>query len=116
MTKKVFVVLTLLLAASLGAIAQSKPKPKISMEQAKQIALQKENGTVKSSELEKEHGRWIYSLDISTPSGIREVNVDANTGKIVEDSKETSADEAREAAQEHKQKQGKKTTQSQRPQ
>jgi hypothetical protein len=104
-----------MLAASLCAVAQSKPKPKISMEQATTIALQKENGTVKSSELEKEHGRWIYSFDISTPSGIREVNVDANTGKIVENSKETAADEAREAAQEHKQK-GKKTTQSQKPQ
>lgn len=114
--KRIIVVLTLILAASLCVIAQSKPNPKITMEQAKAIALQKENGTIKSSELEKEHGRWIYSFDISTLAGIREVSVDANTGKVVEDSKETAADEAKEAAQEHMQKQGKKTTQSQKPQ
>jgi hypothetical protein len=86
------------------------------MEQAKTIALQRENGTVKSSEFEEEHGTWIYSFDISTPGGIREVNIDANTGKVVEDSKETAADEAKEATQEHKQKYSKKATQSQSPQ
>lgn len=116
MTKEVLVVLTFMLAASLCSTAQSKPHPKFSMEQAKTIALQKENGAIKSSELEKEHGRWIYSFDVSTPDGIREVNVDANTGKIVEDSKETAADEAKEAAKERQQKQGKKTTQMQNPQ
>ena len=72
------------------------------MEQAKATALQKENGTIKSSELEKEHGRWIYSFDISSAEGVHEVNVDANTGKVVEDSKETAVDEAKEAAQDRK--------------
>jgi hypothetical protein len=114
--KKLMLVLTLIVAASLCAIPQLKPNAKISMEQAKAIALQKENGTVKSSELEIEHGRWIYSLDISTPNGIREVNIDANTGRVVEDSKETAADESKEAAQEKKQKHSKNKTQSQRPQ
>ncbi len=116
MIKKVLVLLTLILAASLCATAQPEPTAKISMAQARAIALQKESGTVKSSELEKEHGRWIYSFDISTSDGVREVNVDANTGKIVEDSKETTADEAKEPAQDHKQKQGKKKTESQKPQ
>jgi hypothetical protein len=59
----------------------------------------------KSSELEKEHGRWIYSFDVATTDGVHEVNVDANTGKVVEDSKETAAQEAREAAQKHKEHQ-----------
>lgn len=116
MTKYPLLVLALTLATSLCGVAQTKPNPKITMEQAKAVALQKESGTVKSSELEKEHGRWIYSFDISRPGGIREVNVDANTGKVVEDSNETAADEAKEAAKEHKKKQGKKTTQSQNSQ
>jgi uncharacterized membrane protein YkoI len=90
---------------SLYAAAESKPHPKITMEQAKAAALQKESGTIKSSELEKEHGRWIYSFDVATTDGVHEVNVDANTGKVVEDSKETAAQEAREAAQKHKEHQ-----------
>ena len=115
MTKKVLVVFALTMAAALIALAQSKPTPKISMEQARTIALQKENGTIKSSELEKEHGRWIYSFDISTSGGIREVNVDANTGMVVEDSKETAADEAKEATQERQQKHSKKAAPPQSP-
>jgi len=116
MTKKPLAVLTLILAASLCVVGQSKPKPKITMEQAKAIAVQKENGKIKSSELEKEHRRWIYSFDIFTPNGIREVNVDADTGKVVEDSRETAADEAKEAAQDHNQKHSKKPTHPQNPQ
>lgn len=42
-------------------------------------------GTVQGAELEKEHGRLIWSFDIAKPSASRvtEVNVDAVTGKIV---------------------------------
>ena len=98
MTKKLLLALALTLAFSLSSIAQIKPKAKIAMEQAQATALQKEKGTIKSSELEKEQGRWIYSFDIATSDGIHEVNVDANTGKVVEDSKETAADEAKESA------------------
>ena len=43
------------------------------------------NGTIKESELEKEHGKLIWSFDIATPgtTDITEVNVDAITGKVV---------------------------------
>ena len=94
------VVAMLLLAC--WAPAESKPQPKITMEQAKAAALQNESGIIKSAELEKEHGRWIHSFDIATTDGVQEVNIDAGTGKVVEDSKETAAQEAREAAQKHK--------------
>ncbi len=110
MRTKLIPIFTLLLVLSLHAAAESKPQPKITMEQAKATALQKESGTIKSSELEKEHGRWIYSFDVATSDGVHEVNVDANTGKVVEDSKETAAQEAKEAAQkrkEHKKNQDK---------
>jgi uncharacterized membrane protein YkoI len=68
------------------------------MDQAKVIALKKEAGKVKSSELENEKGRWIYSFDIKTPTSLHEVNVDANTGEVIEDSVEDAKAEAKEAA------------------
>lgn len=68
--------------------------------QARATALTKvPHGTVQSAELEREHGRLIWSFDIARPSvkGVHEVNVDAKTGKIVLVKKETAAQEAREA-------------------
>ena len=73
---------------------------KISRADAEKIALAKEPGTIKEGELEKEHGKVIYSFDIQTRSGVHEVNVDAVTGKVVEDSVESAADEAKEQSKE----------------
>ena len=60
------------------------------------------NGTVKEAELEKEHGKLIWSFDISTPgtTDITEVNVDALTGQIVSKDTEKAEDEAKEAKKE----------------
>jgi uncharacterized membrane protein YkoI len=71
-------------------------KTKLSMEEARKIAVAKEAGKVNSHELEKEKGRWIYSFDIERDKQVHEVNVDANTGEIVEDSVENAADEMKE--------------------
>jgi Peptidase propeptide and YPEB domain len=79
----------------------AKPKVRLTMEAAREIALAKEAGDIKSQELEKEKGRWIYSFDIERDKQIHEVGVDANTGKIVEDSTENPADEAKEKDQQH---------------
>ena len=99
MKRSISIVMTLLVL-TLGTLhAATKPKPAVSRPDAEKIALQKEAGTIKSGELEKEHGRWIYSFDIQTTSGIHEVNVDANTGKVVEDTVESAAAEAREKKQ-----------------
>ena len=65
---------------------QLQAEAKIPMEMARATALARvKNGTVKSEELEREHGRLIYSFDITVPkrSGVDEVNVDAKTGKLV---------------------------------
>ena len=70
------------------------------MEQARATAVAKAPGEVKSAELEREHGKLVYSFDIKTTSGIREIQVDANTGAIVSDEIESASDEAKEAAQE----------------
>jgi hypothetical protein len=78
---------------------------KVSLETARATALAKvPNGTVKSEELEKEHGKLIYSFDIQVPgkSGIEEVNVDAIDGKVLGVEHESARTERREKAKEHK--------------
>ena len=90
-------VAALMVAGAQAQMPTSKgAKPRITMEQAEQTALTKEKGIIKSSVLEKEHGRLIYSFDVQTAEGLHEVNVDAMSGKVVEDSKESPADEAKE--------------------
>ena len=88
-----------------------QPSPKLSMEQAQKIALEKEPGAIESKELEKEHGKLVYSFDIRTTNGLHEVNVDAMTGSVIDDKVETPADEAKE-----KQQDAKKAKKSQNPQ
>lgn len=77
---------------------------KITMEQAKKIALAKEAGKIKDGELEREKGRLIYSFDVKMADGIHEVNVDAMTGAILEDTVESAAAEAQEKAADKMQK------------
>ena len=78
---------------------------KVSEAQAKSTALGKvPNGVVKSSELEKEKGKLVWSFDISQRSarGVTEIQIDAITGKIVSLKTETPAQEAKEAKAEAK--------------
>jgi uncharacterized membrane protein YkoI len=66
--------------------SQLQAQAKISKADAQAIALAKvPNGTVKDSELEREHGQLIWSFDFTTPDSkdITEVNVDAMTGAVV---------------------------------
>ena len=78
-------------------------KAKVTKDEATKIALSKvAKGTVKECELEKEHGKLIWSFDIATPgtTDITEVAVDAITGQIVSVDKESAADEAKEKKKE----------------
>ena len=61
-------------------------------------------GSVASSELEKEHGKVIWSFDIAQvgSKNITEVQVDAKTGKIVSTKVETPDKERKEAIAEKK--------------
>ena len=96
MIKKIAAVLLLTTAVAFAA-----PKPKLSMKQARDIALKAVPGTVKSEEYEHEKGKWVYSFDITTKKpGVTEVLIDANTGKIIETSHETPAQEAKEKEKE----------------
>lgn len=89
-------------AGGIGAATASAAQVKLDMAQAKAEALKVAPGTIKSSELEKESGGsgQRYSFDIQTARGLREVGIDANSGKILENSGESPGDEAREARSE----------------
>jgi uncharacterized membrane protein YkoI len=74
---------------------------KITKEQAQEVALQRAPGTVESSELEREHGKLVYSFDIRNAKGtIDEVQVSALSGKIVRVEHETAKQEADEKRKE----------------
>jgi len=106
------------LAASLAIVASAtaqKAKPetqaqlmreaKITKAVAKKTALLRvPGGKVKSSEIERENGKLIYSFDIKVAgkSGIEEVNVDAITGDVIAQEHESPKAEKKEAIQERK--------------
>jgi uncharacterized membrane protein YkoI len=66
------------------------PLAKISLDQARTIALKACPGAITDQELEKEKGGsgLRYSFDIKTAAGVREVGVDAVTGIVLENSRE----------------------------
>jgi uncharacterized membrane protein YkoI len=91
--------------------AALQKEAKISEETARATALKEvPNGTIKSSELEREKGKLIYSFDISVPgkTGIEEINVNAIDGSVVAREHETPKMQKAEAAQEAKEKKAKK--------
>jgi uncharacterized membrane protein YkoI len=80
--------------------AQLRREARVSEAQARRTALGLvPRGRVRSSELEREGGRLIYSFDIAVPgrSGIEEVNVDARSGRVVAHEHEGPAAERAEA-------------------
>jgi uncharacterized membrane protein YkoI len=88
--------------------ADLQKEAKISEADARATALKEvPNGAVKSEELEREHGKLIYSYDITVAgkTGIDEVNVNAIDGKVVgKPQHETPKTEKAEAKQEAKEK------------
>ncbi len=92
------------LLMSLPLLAQSqsqlRAQAKITYRQARHTALANEPGRILSHELEHEDGRVIYTFTIHNRHGYHEVNVDARTGRLLEDSRESRAealDDIREA-------------------
>jgi uncharacterized membrane protein YkoI len=98
MKKKIWVVsgivgIVLLGAMGAGAFADQTSsvnqdnklnKNRISVDEAKAIALKEVKGTVESVELEKEHGRLVYDVDVNSDDGNKvEIDVDAQSGKVV---------------------------------
>jgi uncharacterized membrane protein YkoI len=83
-----------LLAATLPAMAYTgqelAKRAKISIAQARAIALKAHPGKIIDEELEKEKGGsgLRYSFDIKSGAVTQEVGVDAMTGKLLENKKE----------------------------
>ncbi len=76
---------------------------KISMRTARSTAMAKvPGGKLQKSELEREHGKLVYSFDIRVQgqSGVEEVQVDAMNGDVVSQSHESAKAERKEARQE----------------
>ena len=77
-----------------------KTQAEVTQGQAEEIALGKvPDGNIKSSELEKENCKLVWSFDIAVPESknITEVQVDAKTSKIVLLEVETPEQQAQEA-------------------
>lgn len=111
--KSVAVALALLGLTNSGLLAagetdaQLQAEAKISKADAEATALAKvPNGKMKAAELEKEHGKLIWSFDIAMPhsKNIAEVQVDAKSGKIVSVQTETPQDQAKETAADNAEK------------
>ncbi len=75
--------------------AQAKPAAqpaKISMAQARAIALRAAPGKVISAEYENEGGGWRYSFDIQQKGNVQEIGISGKSGKIVENKSEGKVD------------------------
>lgn len=111
---------TVLFAATSGSVSAQEHKDKvnpklakqakITMAQAREIARNKvPSGKIEDAELEKEHGKLVYSFDIRNEKGtITEVQIDAKTGSIVSVEEENKAAEQKEKQQEKQEKAGRK--------
>ena len=65
-------------------------KAKVTIDEARAIALKARPGTITDEELEKEKGGsgLCYSFDVKSGNVTYEVGIDAQTGKVLENSKE----------------------------
>ena len=75
-----------------AALATAAPTPRISMAQARAMALRLAPGKLISSEYEKEGGIWRYSFDIQQRDHVQEIGIDGRTGKVVENKSEGKVD------------------------
>lgn len=110
MFKPILSLLAVAGAVTIGPSRAAEPSPpplqaqaRVSREQATRTALARvAHGKVKSAELEREHGKLVWSFDVAQDgkSGVIEIQVDAATGRIVSQKTESAAQEAAESAKE----------------
>lgn len=77
-------VASMLVAGAAFAATPAAPPAKLSMAQARAIAVKLAPGKITKQEYEKEGKGWRYSFDIMQGKRIHEIGVDANSGRIVE--------------------------------
>lgn len=98
--------LSALLIGGLAPLAQARgthSHAKISAMQARKIALKKYPGMVEGKvKLENEEGSWQYAVNVRSGKTLREIMVNARTGKIASAEVTTKAEEQKEARAEAK--------------
>ena len=65
---------------------------KITITEARAIALKTQPGKITEEELEKESGGLRYSFEIEAGKASHEVSIDAQTGKVLENTIENEKD------------------------
>lgn len=81
-----------------GAAQGVHPHVKVTANQAKAVALKKYSGKIEGKiNLENEDGAWQYAVNVRSGKTLREVMVNAMTGKIASVEVTSKAEEAREA-------------------
>ncbi len=115
-TTKLTVLLSIAMLTLAASFANASPQKnaeqtrlqkqaKITIDQARETALKRAPGNVEGGELEREHGRLVYSFDIRNAKGtIDEVQVSALTGKVVRVEHENKKQEAAEKRKESQEK------------
>ncbi len=99
--------LTTLALVAVTAFALAAPH-KISAAQAGKIALAKVHGKVQGKpKLENEDGVWQYAVIVMSGKTMKEVGVNADTGKITAVETVTAAEEAKEAKEDAMKSKGK---------
>lgn len=77
--------------------AELQARAKLSQADAEKIALGRVAGQVTEAELEEEKGKVIWSIEVTTSeTSVSDVEIDANTGDILEVEAENAADEKAE--------------------
>lgn len=66
---------------------------RVTIIEARAIALKTQPGKVTEEELEKENGSLRYSFEIEAGQTSHEVSIDAQTGKVLENTVENESDE-----------------------
>ncbi len=88
-----------LVSAAGASQDELKAQAKVTEKDARATALAKvPGGTVQTAELEREHGKLVWSFDINDPKSpnVIEVQVDAKSGHVVSKKVESPADQAKE--------------------
>ena len=81
MKTKLFLGLTLAMMIFAGNIFAA-PKPKITMEQAREIALKRVGGEIEESDTVKKHNKSYYSFTVRKTNGVTTQVLVSEKGKI----------------------------------
>lgn len=100
--KSIFTILAILTLSIVTHAKEKPPENRVSIDEARKVAISVFPGKVSGEELEFEGGKWIYSFDLKSAkdSRVHEVHVDAITGKFLSKHTETAADEKKETQEE----------------